>query len=63
MTGATWARDCSGYGGSGLGIYGSSRGVAIGGSGSGYWRLEAREKVGMKMFGPPPPLFINQLDN
>ena len=63
MTGATWARDYSGYGGSGLGRCGSGGGATTGGSGGGYWRLRAREEIETKMFGPPPPLFINQLDN
>ena len=31
--------------------------------GRGYWRLRSWEEIGMKTFGPPPPLFINQLDN
>ena len=56
-------RGGSGYGGSGLGRWGSSRGATTRGSGRGYWRLRAREEIGMKMFGPSPPLFINQLDN
>ena len=61
--GATWARDCSGYGGSRLGRCWFGRGAATGGSGHGYGRLRAKEEIGMKMFGPPPPFFINQLDN
>ena len=38
-------------------------GAATGGSGSGYWRLKAWEEIGMKMFGPPPPLFIKLLSS
>ena len=33
MTGATWARDCSGYGGSGFSRCGSDRGAAMAGGG------------------------------
>ena len=36
-------------------------GADTGGSGRGYWRLRAWEEIGMKMFGPPLPLFIKLL--
>ena len=36
-------------------------GAATGGSERGYWRLRAWEEIVMKMFGPPPPLFIKLL--
>ena len=47
----------------GLADAGSAGARLLEAQGHGYGRLRAKEEIGMKMFGPPPPFFINQLDN
>ena len=49
--------------GLGTAVYMAAQGLADAGP-AGARLLEAQgATTGMKMFGPPPPLFINQLDN